>query len=276
MAQTRTLAWLPTPIARLAPEHRIRLVTLVGAFLAWEFLAFSAIFYEGVFPSSITVATTLVGFLFDPSFYPHVAITFYELAGAFVFGGTLGVGLGIFLGTVKFLGRATEPYISGLTATPKIVFLPVVLMAFGSGPESKMVLGAVSAFFPVVLNTYVGVLQVNPVLVRVGKAFNLNVWQMLTKIYIPSLVRPILVGMRLGLGVSITTVLIGEIKMARYGLGYQVIEYYNNFQIPEMYAILVLIFIIVAVVNIWMGKIILRTDKGRASVEGSELSGGVA
>src|SRR6202012_5713466 len=110
---------------------------------------------------------------------------------------------GSVLGSNRLLGRAFERSLYWLGPTPKIVFFPIMIMWFGVGPGSKVAMGTISCFFPVVLSAAAGVRQIESVLIRVGRSFRLNTWQMVTKIYLPAMRAPIINGVRLGMGVAV-------------------------------------------------------------------------
>jgi ABC-type nitrate/sulfonate/bicarbonate transport system permease component len=133
------------------------------------------------------------------------------------------------------------------------------MLAVGIGIASKVALGALSGVFPILLATAGGVRGVRPVLVRVGHAFNLTTAQMVRTIYLPALVLPIVIGMRLGLGVTIVGVLLGEIKLARAGLGFLANDYYNQFRIAELYAVIGIVFVLAALANAAMARLETRT-----------------
>jgi ABC-type nitrate/sulfonate/bicarbonate transport system permease component len=121
-----------------------------------------------------------------------------------------------------------------------------------------MAKGALSAFFPVVVSTTAGMRSINLVFLRVGRSFRLSRWQMIGKIYLPAMVRPVVTGLRLGLGVGIIGVLVAEIKYAQGGLGYLTITYYNQFNIAHMYAMLVIIFGLAVMANLGMTRLTER------------------
>jgi NitT/TauT family transport system permease protein len=236
----------------------IRLCTVLMCLAAWEVVARSGLLYYGVVPSAVSVVTAVVQEITGRTFYWHLGITFAEVGVGFAVGGFIGVALGILFGARRFLGRAVDPYINAVGSTPKIVFLPILFLLFGMGIESKMAKGALSAFFPVVVSTTAGMLSINPVLLRVGKSFRLTRWQMITKVYMPAMVRPVVTGLRLGLGVGIIGVLVAEIKYAQGGLGYLTINYYNQFNIAHMYAMLVIIFGLAVLANLAMSRLTER------------------
>jgi ABC-type nitrate/sulfonate/bicarbonate transport system permease component len=233
----------------------IRLATVAIAGLAWEALAWSGVLYEGVVPPLEAVAAAFVALVFSAELYHHLAVTGWEVLAGFLIGTLSGTLCGIVMGARPLLGRAMAPAVDALATAPKIVFLPIAMLALGVGIASKIALGALSGFFPVVLNTAAGMAEIDPVLIRVGHSFHLGRTAMLRKIYLPALARPIVTGMRLGLGVTIIGVLLAEIKLANAGLGFLAMDDYNNYRIPEMYALLVLIFVIAALANALIGRL---------------------
>ena len=251
MAQARVIRG--SIAARAARRDRgvlqVRLLTIVAMLVAWEALARSGLFYRDVIPSIVAVADALVGELIDPKFYRDLGFTFAEVAVGFIVGALIGVACGIALGTRPFLRRACEPYLNGIGATPKIVFLPIIFLMFGVGIESKMAKGALSAFFPTVFSTALGMMLINPVLLRVGRAFHLSGWQMTTKIYLPAMLGPVVVGLRLAMGVAVIGILVAEIKFANFGLGYRLMNDYTQFKIAPMYAVMLIMFALAAFAN---------------------------
>ena len=109
--------------------------------------------------------------LLIPAFYWHLYVTLTRSAIALLIGGIAGLAVGIVLGANPFLARAFERYLYYLGPTPKIVFFPVMIMWFGVGPESKIAMGTLSCFFPIVLSAAAGMRQIEAVLIRVGRSF---------------------------------------------------------------------------------------------------------
>jgi ABC-type nitrate/sulfonate/bicarbonate transport system permease component len=134
---------------------------------------------------------------------------------------------------------------------------------FGIGVESKMAKGALSGFFPTVFSATAGMLMINPVLIRVGQSFNLTRWQMVSKIYLPAMVNPVIVGVRLGLAIVIISVLIAELKFSQAGLGFQLAQYYESFRIAPMYAMIIIIFALAALANWGMTVLQNRANRHR-------------
>ncbi|WP_296520507.1 ABC transporter permease [Rhodoplanes sp.] len=254
MAETRTIVALPiTP--RLGAVMRLRLFLILGVLIMWEATAASGLLFRDVVPSSVTVVRALVRLLIDPDFWGNFGVTAGEVLAALAIGATAGLAAGLLLGASRFLGRAYEPYLNSLAPTPKIIFFPVMIMAFGVYAGSKVAMGALSAFFPVALSTAGGMREVDAALVKVGRSFRLSTWQMVTKIYLPAIRVPVLNGMRLGFGVAVIGVLLAETKLSNQGLGYLVMQAYARFDMPQMYAILLVVFAVAVALNAGLGRL---------------------
>jgi ABC-type nitrate/sulfonate/bicarbonate transport system permease component len=233
---------------------RLRLLIVAGVLMIWEATAASGLLFRDVVPSTVTVVRALGRLLIDPAFWGDFAVTAGEVLGALTIGASAGLAAGLLLGSNRFLGRAYEPYLDSLAPTPKIIFFPVMIMAFGVYAGSKVAMGALSAFFPVALSTAGGMREVDAALIRVGRSFRLSPWQMVTKIYLPAIRIPVLNGLRLGFGVAVIGVLLAETKLSNRGLGYLVMQAYARFDMPQMYAILLVVFAVAVALNGALGR----------------------
>jgi ABC-type nitrate/sulfonate/bicarbonate transport system permease component len=228
---------------------------VIGLVAVWEAMAHSGLFYRDVIPSSVKIVVAMFHELIDGTFYYDLGYTFLEYLVGFVIGSLIALAAGIALGANPFLRRAFEPYLNAVGSTPKIIFLPILFLMFGTGIESKMAKGALSAFFPVVFATILGMTMISPVLLRVGKSFNLSRWQTVTKIYIPAMMNPIITGLRLGMAITVIGIVVAEIKFSDAGVGHRLIGYYEQFRIAPMYAMLIVIFMLAAAANVGMTKV---------------------
>lgn len=241
--------------ALLSPVAMLRIVIVVTLLALWQALSLSGLLYRDVVPSLFAIARALVLTLADRSFYNNLAVTSFEILTGLAIGGGLGLACGVALGANRFLSRAFEPYLYYFGPTPKIIFFPVMIMMFGVGPGSKIAMGALSCFFPVALSAAVGVRQINPILIQVGHSFRATTAQMIAKIYLPGMREPILNGIRLGLGVATVGTLLAETKLSNQGLGFVVIQNYQRFDMPGMYALLIIIFSLAVGLNTLLGRL---------------------
>jgi len=244
----------------------VRIAIIVVMLAAWEALARSGLLFRDVVPTLGAIARALVTLLFKPDFYTNLGWTVGEIALALLFGGVSGLLVGLVLGGSRFLGRAFEPYLYYLGPTPKIIFFPVMIMWFGVGSGSKIAMGAVSCFFPIAISAASGMRQIDRVLIRVGRSFRASTWQMVTKIYLPAMRQPVVNGLRLGLGVAIIGTLLAETKLSNRGVGYLIIQAYATFDMPRMYALLIVLFVLAIGANALLGLVSARVAAGPKEV----------
>ena len=255
MAETGRLRQAAAPAARLSPVTLLRAAIILGALAIWEFLSHSGLLYRDVVPSLLSILRALIGLLISPSYYFNLGVTAAEIGAALLIGGLSGLVAGILLGANPFLSKAFESYIYYLGPTPKIIFFPVMIMWFGVGPESKVALGSLSCFFPVALSVAAGMRGIDKMLIRVGNSFRANPWQMVVKIYLPAMRHPIINGIRLGLGVALIGTLLAETKLSNKGIGFLIINAYSTFDMPRMYAMLIVLFVLAIGANALVGRL---------------------
>jgi NitT/TauT family transport system permease protein len=239
----------------LTPVTLVRAVIVLSALVIWQVMAVSGWFYGDVVPSAQIVTVALVKLLSSGDFYWNLWVTIDEIAVGLLIGGLCGVVAGLVVGANKFIAKAFEPYLYYLGPTPKIIFLPVMILWFGTGSGSKVAMGAVSCFFPIALNVAAGMRQIDQVLIRVGKSFRANPWQMALKIYLPAMRHPIVNGLRLGLGVALIGTLLAETRLSKYGVGSLVMDAQAKFDLPRMYAILIVLFVLAIGANALVARL---------------------
>ncbi|HEY2532220.1 MAG TPA: ABC transporter permease subunit [Xanthobacteraceae bacterium] len=240
---------------RATPVTLLRIGMVLMVLVLWQLLAVSGYFYSDVVPALPKVAAALAKLILSADFYSHLWTTAAEICAGLLIGGGGGLVSGLVLGANRFLAAAFEPYIYYLGPTPKIIFFPVMIMWFGVGSGSKIAMGAVSCFFPIALNVIAGMQQIDQVLIRVGRSFRANPWQMATKIYLPAMRYPIINGLRLGLGVALIGTLLAETKISNRGIGFLVIQAYSTFDMPRMYAMLIVLFVLAVGVNAFLAHV---------------------
>jgi ABC-type nitrate/sulfonate/bicarbonate transport system permease component len=233
----------------------LRLVLVLGLLLVWEILARSGWLYRDVVPSLLSIGRALADLLSHAEFYFNLGVTTGEIGTALAIGGLSGVAIGILLGANDFLSQTFESYLYYLGPTPKIIFFPIMIMWFGVGSGSKIALAALSCFFPVALSVAAGMRQIDKVLIRVGKSFRASSWQMVRKIYLPAMRHPIINGARLGFGVALIGTLLAETKLSNKGIGFLIIQAYSIFDMPRMYAMLIVLFVLSIGVNDMIGRL---------------------
>jgi ABC-type nitrate/sulfonate/bicarbonate transport system permease component len=250
----------------------IQIGTIVAVILAWEIVGRAMPRLSTFFPPFEEIFGAGWRLLAAGELNEHLATTGYELLWGFALGAGLGILAGIFLGSSRFFGGVLEPFVNYVAVVPKIIIYPVFILFLGIGLWSKVAMGASSAFFPIAINTIVGIREVNPIYVRVARTLGAGTFHIYTKVYLPAIVGPVVAGLRVGLGVAVIGTLIAETKVAKAGLGLMAIEQYDQLLMPEMYSVLILIFAGAMVLNWVMGMVYARVTRYRGRVgEGGSL-----
>ena len=247
MAATARITGAPGQI-----DLSVSTIRVVGALVIlgiWQALALSGFFFRDVVPPLQKIAYGLVTLFGNGAFYANLIVTGWELTLALVIGGVAGLLVGLLLGGSQLMSAAYERWLNYLGPTPKIILFPVMIMLFGVGSGSKVAMGAVSCFFPIAISVASGVRGVDPTLRRVGRSLQVNAWQMFFKIELPAMAAPLVNGFRLGFGVAMIGVLLAETKLSNQGIGFMIINAYSRFDMPQMYALLIVTIAFAAFVN---------------------------
>jgi ABC-type nitrate/sulfonate/bicarbonate transport system permease component len=255
MAETGRLRQATPAAPFVGPVALLRIAIILTVLAVWEFLAHSGWLYRDVVPSLLSIGRAIIDLLSRPSYYYNLGVTVGEIGLALFIGGSSGLVVGILLGASRFLSKAYEPYLYYLGPTPKIIFLPIATMWFGVDTPSKIALGTFSCFFPIALSVAAGMRQIDTVLIRVGKSFRANTWQMVWKIYLPAMRHPIINGVRLGFGFALIGTLLAETRLSNKGIGFLIMQADSTFDMPRMYAMLIVLFVLAIGANALIGRL---------------------
>ena len=169
----------------------------------------------------------------------HAWITAVEIVGAFVLAGAAGVFLGMVIAWSPGLSRALTPFLVFVNTLPKVAIAPLFLMWLGYGILPNMLIGALIGFFPVVINTAVGLTQIDQDLVDLGRVFSAPKWKVFVKIRIPNAYPYILSALKVTATSAVVGAIVGEFAGASAGLGYVIQFASTQMQMPLVFAALV-------------------------------------
>lgn len=253
---------------------RVRVLTVVGILVLWEVVAtlFEVLVTDDFFPHLWTLAAAY-GDVFSARFAQDVAVTGYQLFWGLLIGISAGLFIGLLLGLNALAREIVEPLLVYLATVPKIVLYPILLLFLTVGTDSKIAMAALSTFFPVVLHTITAATEVRPLWLNAGRVLRCSPLQRLRFILLPAMAPSVYAGVRLGIAAGIIGTLMAETKAADAGVGFRVIEYYNQYDIPQMYAVLILVFvfsIVLASALGWLGRRLRLSSQDQAD-EGSPL-----
>ncbi len=214
-------------------------VLLMAVALWW--LASKRVF---VIPDPGQTAQTLVEDLGTPAFLEHAYTTAQAVGASWSIAVVAGLGLGLVLGLNRSIREASQPILIALNGVPKIVLYPALILAFGMGLPSKIVMGALFGTFPLALILSGALRDLPPIYALLGRSLQIGRLQMVMKIYVPATLAPVLTGIRLGFSLSVVGVVLAELLASRAGLGRVIDQAYQMGQLTQMAAAVVLLLIV--------------------------------
>ena len=211
-------------IARKRTQNKTRnwlgLISIVVGILAWYLVTR----YEGVpnfiLPSPLSVWTRFLKALGDGSLIYHTYITLLEIILGLLTGTLVATFVGYVLAKSRALERVLSPYIVASQAIPIVAIAPLLVIWFGDGILSKVVICALIVFFPVLVNTIVGVRAVPVALYDLMNSLHASRSQILWKVEVPASLPVFLGGLRIGATLSVIGAIVGELVDAEEGLGF--------------------------------------------------------
>jgi len=198
--------------------------------LLWEAAGRSGWMPEGILPPPSTVWQAWVAWAFaDPgmglnpylgTWLPTVGYSASRVAKGFAVAIAIGVPAGILIGWSRMIARSVDPMIQSLRPIPITAWLPFSIAVFGIRDMGAVFLIAIGAFYPIVVNTTAGARDINKNLVRAARMMGASERQLLLRVVLPNALPSIFTGLRLGLGIAWTAVIVAEIVAVKSGLGY--------------------------------------------------------
>jgi ABC-type nitrate/sulfonate/bicarbonate transport system permease component len=209
--------------------------------LLWEISARVGLADIRFFPAPSTIAGTLWSLAKSGALWRNTEASLLRLLWGFLAGGVPALALGIAMGLSPAMRAIFDPIISATYPIPKSAIMPLVLLIFGLGEASKIVMVAIGVFFPVAINAVTGVLEINKIYLDVGRNYRANRWQVFRTIALPGALPFIMTGIKLGVGLGLILIAIAEMLGAKSGLGFMI---WNAWEILDVNAMYVGLFMI--------------------------------
>ena len=224
-------------------------IGIIGFFVVWELATRLEILNPFYFPPFSKIVAKGVELFADGSIWQHMWFSLTNFAVGFVVAVVLGVAVGIPMGWYKNISRTFDPLLSGIYATPLIALLPLIIMLFGLGPLSKIIMTVLAAVFPILINTMTGIANTDHRLITMSRAFGATDSTVFLKVSIPGSLPYIVAGMRVALGRALVYIVVAEQYGAAMGLGYLSSVAAQRFQMAAMFVPIVIIACLGAVLN---------------------------
>ena len=248
---TRSREWL-----RLGKGKGVLFILLL--MVIWELLVVGKVIEMVSFPRMSTILATFVRGIFTGEILNELGPSLARMFAGYLLAILVGVAIGVAMGHFSLLYELLEPLTELLRPIPSPAYIPIAILFLGVGENMKIFTIFFGSLFPVLLNTYSGVRNVDRVQIDTARTFGLGTAAMVWEIIIPAASPYILTGMRVSAGISLILVVISEMIASNSGIGYYILDMQRSFHIAEMYAGVMTL----AVLGYLLNWLFLKLEKG--------------
>ncbi|HZR41621.1 MAG TPA: ABC transporter permease [Ktedonobacteraceae bacterium] len=215
--KSRRRRWLRTgaPVGFILP---------IAVILFWQFASVAGWIDQNLLPAPTTVAATTVGLIRDGTLGSDLLASGLRWIVGFLIGGTLGLLVGSLVGLSRIAERVLDTSVQMLRTIPFLALAPLLVLWLGLDEPPKITLIALASFFPLYLNTFAGIRNVDRKLIEIGQIYRLSQPEMLMRVILPAALPEILTGVRYALAVAWLALVLAELLGAQQGLGYLLSE----------------------------------------------------
>ena len=231
------------PVAFMRERPHVPLVPLVLVVFvgAWEGIVRALRIQEFLMPAPSAIWRALVAGLGSRLYLEHFWITFYESLLGFVIAAAAGIALGTVIAQFRLVERTLYPYLVALQTLPKIAIAPLLIIWFGFGLSSKIVIAALVAFFPILVNVIVGLKTVDAGKLDLMRSLDASRWQTFRMVAFPNALPFVFAGLDIAIVFSVLGAIVGEFVGSQKGLGNLILQFHTSLDIAGMFAVLILL-----------------------------------
>jgi len=211
-------------------------IALVSFVLVWEGLIVVKQYPAFILPAPHQVARSFVENWQDGIFPRHLAITLFEIGLGFSIAFVFASSVGYLLAKSPLLEKILSPYLIATQAIPIVAIAPLIIIWIDTGPVQNALIAALITFFPMLVNTIVGVRGVRDEYRALLRSYAANRWQVFTKLEVPAALPIFLGGVRVGVTLSVIGVIVAELMWADRGLGFLINFAEGHLDTPLLFA----------------------------------------
>ncbi|RRH70299.1 ABC transporter permease [Falsigemmobacter faecalis] len=212
-----------------------RLAVLIALLALWQFAALRM--PQGLFASPLETLAAAGVMLREGRLFAATA----ESLGVYLTGlgaaAVTGVTIGVAMGAVPLLGRTLDLFVNALAATPRVAFVPLIIVVLGLGMSAKVFIVFLGALMPIILNTAAGVRAADRDLIEMARSFGTSRARVFTEVVLPGAVPFLLTGLRIGATIGLINTVVAELYTAVTGLGGLLAVYGGSFRMAEYFVV---------------------------------------
>ncbi|MDR5586637.1 MULTISPECIES: ABC transporter permease [Clostridium] len=230
---------------------------------AWQIVCDIGIWSSYILPTPQKVFNTFINMIQNGSIFIHIYTSMRRVFIGFGISAVIGIPLGIAFGMNNNIYEYWKVILNFLRNVPPLAMIPMLILWFGIGESTKIIIIVLAAFFPIFTSTLKGIRNCDPKLIEVGKAFEINRLQIITRIIIPNALLDIVVGLKLSLGYSFRAIIGAELIAASSGLGYLISDGKEMSRTDIVIVGIIVIGVLGVICDFLFAKLVKKVSKGK-------------
>jgi len=247
------------------PKSLLQLTSFVGGLLLWQAISSSGMVDPLFLPKLSDILADLWMLLSTGRLNEHLLTSGIEFGVGMLLALAVGIAIGVAMGASERIDKILIWWVSGLDATPRIAFAPLLIVWFGIGLESKMVLVFISALFPILLSTAVGVRTTSKELLEMANSFSLPRTMQFRSIVLPGAVPFVITGIRLGITRGLIGIVVGEMIASTKGVGWMLANASDTFNMVRVFSMIIVLALVGVALTTLARALERRFDSWRAT-----------
>jgi ABC-type nitrate/sulfonate/bicarbonate transport system permease component len=237
----------------------VNVLSIVTLAVLWEVAG--RIMDTNLIPPLSKIASAWLRLLMNGKLLESLAMSLWTLAAGFFLAVALGVIIGVLMGRFRPVEHFLDLYINALMSAPMTAFVPLLIMWFGLGVQSRIAVVFLFAFFVIVINTMTGVKQVDRIFVEMARSFGAKELEVFFKVVLPAAMPAIMAGISIGMGRAVKGMVTAEMLLTLTGIGGLIMQYGSAFATDALFAVILTI-LMVAMIAMQLVKIVDRRLTG--------------
>jgi NitT/TauT family transport system permease protein len=231
----------PVEVVRARPQLVLVPAVFVAVVALWEWVVRQWDVPAFIAPPPSAVWRSLVGGLRTGLYVDHFLVTLWEALAGFGIAAVSGIVLGALVAQSRLVERTVYPYLVALQTLPKIAIAPLIIVWAGFGLSSKVIIAALVAFFPVLVNVIVGLKTVEPAKIELMRSLRASRWQTFRLVTFPNALPFVFAGLDIAVVFSVLGAIVGEFVGAQQGLGNLILQFNVSLDIAGVFAVMILL-----------------------------------
>ncbi len=229
---------------RVHKERALAILSPLAVLALWQAASGMGLIDQRYVPSPVAIAKAGWLLAISGELGKHIWVSLWRLGAGFAIGAVPGILIGMVMGLSRWVRAVLDPLVAALYPIPKVAILPLLMLVFGLGDASKIAVVAMSVLFLTIINTTVGVVQLDRIYFDVAQNFNTPWYKLFSRVILPGALPTIFAGLRISLGVSLVVLVSAEFVASNSGIGYLIWTSWQTLVVENMFVGIIVVTIL--------------------------------